>query len=61
MDFLSKKTTHVIKKTREKLEILPNLLVAPKHQKLRGRVGKGNATRKYLDSIKILKNLNMAK
>ena len=58
--FVEENNTCHQKNKRKTLEILPNLPVPPKHQKLRGRVGKGNETRKYLDSIKILKNLNMA-
>ena len=42
------------------LEILSNLPVPPKRQKLSGRVGKGNESRKYFPSIKIPKNLKIA-
>ena len=45
---------------RKYLETLSNLPVPPKRQKLSGRVGKGNESRKYFTSIKIPKNLNIA-
>ena len=52
-------TTHQ-KDKRKHLETLSNLLVPLKRQKLSGRVGKGNESRKYFISIKIPKNLNIA-
>ena len=52
-------TTHQEDK-RKYLETLSTLPVPRKRQKLSGRVGKGNDSRKYFISIKIPKNLNVA-